>query len=205
MQTVGSAWWLIMSFGVPFVLGLSAQPLLVRLDGDNLRISAPQLEFLTGKPLARLKDGAAVGFLGQLTLSVDANKTIEARAIARFAMSYDIWEERFTVTQIENSLHTTARRTLSHLNAQAAQAWCLESLSLDLSRVPLDKTFWVRLEFRAEDPRESAGVIGEPGINLTRLIEIFSRPASAKSPTWTLDSGPLRLADLKHAEPRRTG
>ncbi len=205
MHKVASACWLLISLAAPSVVGLNAQSLLVRLDGDNLRITAPQLQFLVGKPLTRLKDGATAGFLGQLTLSTDANRTLQARAIARFVMSYDIWEERFSVTQIETTTRTAARRTISHLSAQAAQNWCLENLTLDLSRVPTDKPFWIRLEVRAEEPRDSAGVIGEPGINLTRLIEIFSRPSGAKSQTWTLESGPLRLADLKRAEPRRAG
>jgi hypothetical protein len=36
------------SFGAPLALGLAAQSLGVRLDGDDLRIAAPQFHFLTG-------------------------------------------------------------------------------------------------------------------------------------------------------------
>lgn len=56
MQKVTRRWWLMASFGAPFSLGLSAQALRVRLDGDDLRVGAPQFGFLTGKPLEKLKD-----------------------------------------------------------------------------------------------------------------------------------------------------
>lgn len=185
---------------VPLAVGLGAQPLSVRLDDDNLHIVAPELHFLTGKPLERLKDGASVAFLGQLSLSTDAHRTVQSRAVARFALSYDIWGERFSVTKISQVGGKAVRRSVSNLSSQAAQAWCLENLYIDLAGVPPDNQFWVRLDFRAEDPKDSTGVLGEPGINLTRLIEIFSRPARDKQPRWQLDAGPLRLVDL-----RRTG
>ncbi|MGI8990343.1 MAG: hypothetical protein ACR2I2_12295, partial [Bryobacteraceae bacterium] len=57
--------------------------------------------------------------------------------------------------------------------------------------------FWIKLDLRAEDPHDQAGIVGEPGINLTRLVEIFSRPARSQQPHWTLETGPLTLADLK--------
>ncbi len=173
-------------------MGVSAQSLEVRLGGDNLQVAAPQLQFLSGKTLQRLKDGASVGFLGQLTLSTDANATIQTRAVARFAMSYDIWEERFSVTQIGKTRHS-----VSHLSSQAAEAWCLDNLRIDLASVPPNQPFWIKLDLRAEDPHDQAGIVGEPGINLTRLVEIFSRPARSQQPHWTVETGPLKLADLK--------
>ena len=46
-------------------------------------------------------------------------------------------------------------------------------------------------------PRRRPAFVGEPGINITRLIELFSRRPRAEQPQWTLDAGPLRLADLR--------
>ena len=63
MDKVTRRWWLMASFGAPLTLGLAAQSLGVRLDGDDLRIAAPQFHFLTGKSLEKLKDGASVAFL----------------------------------------------------------------------------------------------------------------------------------------------
>jgi hypothetical protein len=110
-------------------------------------------------------------------------------------MSQDIWDERFKVTKIDAG--GQAERSASHLSTEAAQAWCLDNLSIDAAGLPADKPFWVRLEIRAEDPRDQAGVVGDGGINLTRLLELFSHPARAQQPRWTRDAGPLRLADLK--------
>ncbi len=176
----------------PLVLAVSAQPLQVRLDGDFVRVSAPQLRFITGKTLDRLHDGGSVAFLGQLSLSLDGNATVQSRAVARFALSYDIWEEKFSVTRIQQT-----RRTVSHLSLDAAQNWIVDNLTLSSGAVPQDRPFWLRFEIRAEDPRDALDFIGGSGISLTRLVEIFSRPASSAQPRWSLDVGPLNFADLR--------
>ncbi len=176
----------------PMALGISAQPLLVRLDGDFLHINVPQLQFLSGKTLDRLHDGASVAFLGQVTLSTDANATVQSRSVARFALSYDIWEEKFSVTRIQQG-----RRTVSHLSLNEAQDWILDSLTLNASAVPPDRPFWIRFELRGEDPRDGLEVIGGSGINLTRLVEIFSRPPGSAQPRWSFEVGPLRIGDVR--------
>ncbi len=173
--------------------------LLVQLDGDYLRIAAPRLNFLSGKPLERLKDGASVAFIGQLTISTSPNSlTPIARSVARFAFSYDIWEERFSVAKI--GAKPDSRRTVSHLSAQTAQDWCLENLLIDRSQIPPDKPFYIHLDLRAEDPQDQISFLGDPGINITRLIEIFGRPGRGAQPRWVGTSGPWRLDDLKKFE-----
>ena len=178
MEQVTRRLWLLAGFGCPLAAALSAQELAVRFDTANLlHISAPGLRFLVGKPLERLKDGATVAFLGQLTLSLDANATVAVRAMARFAMSYDIWEERFSVTRFSIARNEVVTRSASHLAPQAAEAWCLDQLTLDASQLPPNRPIWVRFDIHVEDGRDASQVIGEPGINITRLIELFSRPA----------------------------
>jgi hypothetical protein len=198
MVPVARRWWLIASFSAPFAIALNGQTLAVRLDQANfVHISAPGLHFLTGKALERLKDGATVSFVGQLSVSADPNATLQARAIARFALSYDIWEEKFKVTRFSGSKTEAPAHTGSNLTAAAAETWCLESLTLDVSQIPPDKLIRIHFELRAEDGQDGAGVVGDPGINLTRLIELFSRPPRTKQQNWQLDAGPLRLADLR--------
>ncbi len=131
-------------------------------------------------------------FISQLSLSLDGNRSILRRLPERFVLSYDLWEEKFSVTRLGGSPRTAAR-----LSAQGAEAWCLESLAISTSGIAPDKPFWVRLDLRAVDPRDQESVVGDSGISLTRLIETFSRPARAQQPHWTLERGPLRLADLK--------
>lgn len=170
----------------------------LRMDGDFLRLMPLHLNFLSGKPLERLKEGASIAFLGQvsITTSEGANANIVGRSVARFALSYDIWEEKFSVTRIG----ADSRKTVSHLTAAATEAWCIENLGIDRNQVPGDRPFFVQLDLRAEDPRDQNGVIGDPGINITRLIEVFSRQPRGTQPRWLAAGGPFTVAELKKSE-----
>ena len=171
----------------------------VFLDGDYLRVSMPHLDFLKGKPLDRLKDGASVAFIGSVTITTSPNSLSPvAQSVARFALSYDIWEERFSITKIGQS--PESRRTASHLSAQATETWCLDNLVIDRGLLPADKQFYVRLDLRAEDPKDQLGIIGDSGVNLTRLIEYLGRPPRSPQERWLFNSGPFRLEDLKKTE-----
>ena len=189
---------------VLFFCATSAKPvapdtLAVFLDGDYLRVSLPHLDFLKGKPLERLKDGASVAFVGSVSITTSPNSLSPvARSVARFALSYDIWEERFSVTKIGQS--PESRRTASHLSAQATEAWCLDNLGIDRGLIPGDKQFYVQLDLRAEDPQDQLGIIGDPGVNLTRLIEYLGRPPRSPQGRWLFNSGPFRLEELKKTE-----
>jgi hypothetical protein len=193
-----------LKYGLPIAAvmicaSLSAQGLPVRLDGDYLRISLPKIDFLRGKPLERLKDGATVAFVGQLTIGTSPNSPNPiARTVARFALSYDIWEERFSVTKIGQT--PDSRRSASGLSAQSVENWCLDKLVIDRSQIPADKQFYVQLDLRAEDPRDEIGIIGDPGINLTHLIELFGRAPRSAQQRLLLTSAPMSLADLKKTE-----
>lgn len=174
--------------------------LAVHLDGENLRVSLQHFDFLKGKPLDRLKAGTSVAFIGKFSISLSPNSLSPvAQAVAQFAMSYDIWEERFSVTKIQSP---TNRRTVAHLSAQAAENWCLDNLVIDRGQIPPDKPFYVQLEMRADDPQDQLGVIGDPGINFTRLIEYLGRPPRSPEERLLYNAGPFRLVDLKKSEVR---
>jgi hypothetical protein len=192
MVSVTRRWWLLLSLSATLSLGLAAPLLKLRLDGDDIRVSAPHLKFLTGKPLERLKDGASVTFLAQLSLTTDVNALAIKRAVDRFIVSYDLWEEKFSVAKTGPDA-----RSISHLSSSAAESWCLENLAVGIDSIPPDKPFWIKLEVRAEEPKDQASVVGESGINLTRLIEVFSNPARSQQPHWEAVAGPVRLLDLK--------
>ena len=111
--------WLLAGLTIG-VSGLRAEdPLEVSFDGDNLRVAAPGLHFLTGKPLARLRDAATVTFLSQLTLSADRDgRVIVKRAPERLVVSYDLWEEKFSVT-----IPGTGQRRPFIGNAAQTESW----------------------------------------------------------------------------------
>jgi hypothetical protein len=172
--------------------------LQVHLDGDFLHVTAPHLNFLNGKALERLKDGASVAFIGQLSITSNPSAVVdEGRSVARFALSYDIWEERFSVSRFGD--RPGQHRSISHLSAPAAEAWCLDNMMVDKALIPADRPFYVRLDLRADDPRDELGIVGDTGINITRLIEIFSRPVKGNQQHWFRDAGPFKLAELRKA------
>jgi hypothetical protein len=181
-----------------FAIEYNERKLSARLDGDLLRVSAPNFSFLSGKSLERLKDGASVGFIAQLTVSRSPNYVLaDARSVARFAVSYDIWGERFSVTQIAD--RPEQKRTASHLTGPNAETWCLEKLAINRAELPADRPFYVQLDLRVldlRDARDQSGVIGDTGISIARMLEIFSQPARDKQTRWVLNSGPVRLEDL---------
>jgi hypothetical protein len=202
MRKVAGPWWLTAGLGTTLLVGFAAPILQVRLggddlrvDGDDLRVSVPaKFQFLSGKPLEKLKDGATLEYLAQLSLSAssEVSTPLVRPAVNRFVVSYDVWEEKFSVTST-----VLERATASHLSAAAAEAWCLDHLPLGIDGVPRDKPLWIKLELRAEDARDQTGIFGSSSINLTRLIEVFSNPARAQQMHWEASAGPVRLEDLK--------
>jgi len=183
--------WLA-GLGLFACLPLGAQRLEARLANELLRVSAPQLRFLTGKPLERLRNGAPVAFVFHLTLSTDVHATVFSRDIERFVLSYDLWEEKFSIVKLGHP-----RRSVSHLSSEATEAWCVDELRLPTPGLAREKPFWVRLEARAEAPREQAALENETAVSLARLIEAFSRRARGEQARWVVEAGPLRLVDLK--------
>jgi len=195
--------WLTAALACPLsrALGLMAEApqLGVTWDGDRLHVSAPRLRFLNGKPLDRLKNGATVVFLSQLTLSTDPGWLTPLRRIPdRLVLSYDLWEEKFKVTRLGHDAQSKNR-----LTAEEAERWCVESLAVSSSGLAPDRQFWLRLELRVADPKELSSVVGEPGISITGLIEIFSRKPGNDELRWSVEAGPLRLTDLARTLPRR--
>jgi len=166
-------------------------PLTVERQGDRLRLSAPRFHFLEGKPLEQLRNGAAVPYVFSVTMEPEHGGARWLRLRERFVVSYDLWEEKFAVVQ-----DGRPRRTVSHLTAPAAEAWCLDSLLLPVSAVQAGKIFVVKLACSVVPDEEPQS--GE-GLTLSTLIDFFSRKGGTAPPHWELLSPPLRLADLKDA------
>jgi len=175
-----------------FALGVSTPELTVRSSADELHVAAPRLHFLTGKSLDRLHDGAAVPFDFQLTVAAGSRSNIVAQALERFIVSYDVWEEKFSVVRLRD-----LRKSGSHLSATAAEAWCLDNIFASKANLPADQPLWTRLEIRSAAQKGPGAISQDAGISLTALIEIFSRPTRPHEEHWALESAPFRLADLK--------
>lgn len=176
-----------------------AEDLILDWRDHRLEFSAPHLHFLAGKPLERLRNAAPVPFDFQITLWAGDKNHVFRRSADRFVVSYDLWEETFSVSRLQ-----LPRKAASHLTAVAAEAWCLQQIPMDITGLAESETFWARLEIRAEDLHDPAplfgrGGVGQSGISLATLIEIFSRPPQAAQAHWAVDAGPMTLDQLRRS------
>jgi hypothetical protein len=176
-----------------------AQSLTVDTVGEALRIRGTGFSILQGEPLTRLHDGRTVRL--ELTAMVlpapGGSATVTARRI--FALSYDLWEERFAVTTVEK-----APRSASHLARTAVEAWCLEQLGLPLTALgPFrrDTPFWIRVEYRMLDV-DGAAEQADSGYTLQALIEALSRRRKTAASSHAVESGPFRLNAQNRPPPR---
>jgi hypothetical protein len=178
---------------------LSAQSLTVDTVGEALRIRAPGFSFMQGDPLIRLKDGRTVRVELALLLLPGPGKPPAAAARRVFALSYDLWEERFAVTALD-----ARAQSVSHLALAAAEAWCVEQLTIPLSALGAlgrDLPFWIRLEYNILEG-DGASETTDPGYTLQGLIDLLSRRRKTDSSSPALEAGPFRTPARGQASKR---
>jgi len=169
---------------------VSAQALAVDAVGDALKIRAPGFSFLKGDPLARLKDGRAVRVELAALVLPGPGKSPTSATRRTYSLSYDLWEERFAVTAVD-----AQPQSVSHLTLAAAEAWCVEQLTIPLrafGTLGRDLPFWIRLEYRMLDGDASPDP-ADSGYTLQALIEALSRRRKTESAPPPLEGGPFRL------------
>ena len=172
-----------------------AQEVSVRVAGDQLRIAAPSFRFLTGKPLDSLRNGVTVTYDVHVSVLSQDRQFVLRRALERFAVSYDLWEERFSVSRMRSSDAPATR-----LTAQAVEAWCLDRFSLPTAGLPDGRSLIVRVDVQARNGRDTAP-IEEDGLSIGALIELFSRSGRAPGVSqWRAESPPFTLASLSRSQ-----
>jgi hypothetical protein len=169
---------------------LEAQHVGIARTGEAIAVDAPGLGVIKGETLARLKDGRAVRVDFNLAVLPGPGGDPAATSRQTFVLSYDLWEERFAVTTAG-----PPRRTVSYLTAAAAEAWCLEHVTIPMSALGKlrDAPFWIRLEFRILDGASAPAQDDGTGLTLRALIELFSRRPRAGALTHAVEAGPFRL------------
>jgi len=199
--------WLMAGFTIPLFRARAAAALTVSSDGDSLYVAAPQLHFLTGRPLVRLMDGNTVVFLSQITLFGDANHmTMIRKQPEQITVSYAIWDEKFKVVldTVEIAAHTIDRRSAKDLSLSQTETWCMQNLAISALGLEPARPFWLRFELRSANERDLSSVRSEGGISIRGLIEAFSHRAGNDEFHRSLEAGPLRLIDLPRTVIRRT-
>ncbi len=173
-----------------------ADELRPRLTGDTLRVASANLRLLSGRPLESLKNGSTVTFDFQLAALNDV-RIVQARAAERFVLSYDLWQERFSVVQLTAKSDRQPRASVANLLPDAAEQWCLERLTLPVTTLDRAQPLRLRLEIRADEPKRAGRQNDDPPVSLATLIDLFSRPARREQRFWVLETPPLRLDTLK--------
>ena len=189
-------WWLVAAFFCGAAMAMFAEELRLRAQENRLEFSAPQLRFVTGRPLERLQNAASVPFEIEVTLWAGTRNNVRAKQAATFVMSYDLFEEKYSVTKVGNP-----RRSANHMTSSEAEAWCLQEMSMDVSGIPATQPLWARMEIRAQE-RDSGlfgGKISEDGVKLTDLVEILGGKPRADQTRWELQAGPVTLEQLRRA------
>jgi hypothetical protein len=186
--------WLLAGLTIPLFTARAADSMNVRYDRDTIHVAPPSIHFLSGKPLERLRDGAAVAYVAQLDL-LDETRAPVRQQKARFVVSFDLWEEKFAVAQLGKM-----PRRVDGLSAGATEAWCFEGLALSTLGVPLDQYFLLRFQIRTGGPQDLEGDT-PVGISIKDLIDRFGQRKQTET-HW----GPLeirvRLADLPRIQGR---
>jgi hypothetical protein len=169
---------------------LSAQTLSVKLDGEQLRVAAPQLHFLGNEVLQRLRSGIAVNYVFKIGITPDRYSKPVMEISYRFVISYDIFEEKFAVSRVDPN-----PRSITHLSESAAQTWCLDSIALPMAKLAADQSFWVALEYQTEEPKPAKT---DPGGSLIeQMIDVFSRKGQRQEARGSIAGGPFILSDLR--------
>ena len=171
---------------------LAAQSITVDTVNGAVHVRAPQFRFIDGEPLARLKDGQTVRVDLELSVLAKPGAAAAARSRQSYVLSYDLWEERFAVT-----LSSVPSRSISHLSAVAAEAWCLEQLAIPVSALgPLGRKlpFWIRLEYRVPNGGNATERDGG-GLTLRGLIDVLSLRRKDGDVSHSIEAGPFRVQE----------
>lgn len=172
--------------------GAFGQSATISVGNDSsMHVRVPAFHFIKGAPLARLKDGRSIPLELDLFVLAKPDTLAVAQTRQSFVLSYDLWEERFAVTQTG-----TPSRSISHLGASDAEAWCLESLAVPTSALGTlgrEAPLWIRLEYRVQDDDPAPNASDDAGLTLRGLIDRLSRRRAAGELRGSIVAGPLRL------------
>ena len=133
-----------------------------------------------------------MAFVAQISLYSDAfNTPFRFPVRERLIVSYDLWEEKFAV-KIPGFLV----KPRAHLTAAQAEIFCIDNLAYSALGLPPDRPFWMKFELRTTTQKDLSSLMGDAGISIGTLIDIFSHKPGPGELSWTRTAGPLHLPFL---------
>ncbi len=175
------------------VLTLHAQAVRVEMSGTAPVVHASGIRFIRDEVLDRLKDGAAVRVEIDLDVADARGGVTLGTAHHTCTVSYDIWAERFAASRSGPPV-----RSMPHLQARQAEAWCFEALALPpfpAGRTRSGAPFWMRLHYRIQLPDPAQASDDDSGFSLARLIDTLSRRGASGRRRATIEAGPFQLQE----------
>ena len=188
--SIGRAVPLIFVAIVVDLVWLGAQSVTVTRVNDTLHVRAPEFRFLQGRVLTQLRDGRTARLDVRLELLGRANGPVLAQTEQAFNVSFDLWEERFAVTRLGQPA-----RSVSHLTSTAAEAWCLENVTIAASAIQADRrnAVWMRLVLKARDDAPARQTDEESGFSIRILIDALGRRDARDAQPLVLEAGPFNV------------
>lgn len=169
-----------------------AQSVNIARVGTAIAVRAPGIGFIKGEPLAWLKDGRSVRVDLELDILPGPGGSTAVQGRQTYILSYDLWEERFAVT-----LAGPPSRSIAYLTSAAAEAWCLEQLTVPVSalgRLGRELPFWIRLGARVLDADSAPLANGGGDFSIRGLVDALSKRKRNDPLTHSIEAGPFRLS-----------
>jgi|WetSurMetagenome_2_1015567.scaffolds.fasta_scaffold22525_3 hypothetical protein len=160
--------------------------------GDHLHVSAPQVHFISGRAAEQLRNGSMVTYVLKLIVTPQYGREAVFVLQEKFAISFDLWEEKYSVVQKKPD-----GRSVTRLTSLAAEAWCLESMPVPVGSVPEHQPFMIKLECFIDEDDVKKNAESRSGLTLAAIIDAFSRKKPEETPRWEAAGGPFRLEHLK--------
>jgi len=189
-SSIGRSVPLIIVAIVVDLVWLGAQSGTLTRVNDTLHVRAPEFRFLQGRVLTQLRDGRTARLEVRLELLGRAGGPVLAQTEQTFNVSFDLWEERFAVTRVGQPA-----RSVSHLTSTAAEAWCLENMTIAASAIQAERrgAVWMRLVLRTREDAPARQTDEDSGFSIRILIDALGRRQEREAQPLMLEAGPFNV------------